>query len=258
MIDFSVSIEMMFTENDQPFDDRVRAASAAGFPAVEMWDWADKDLSRLARALQQTGTQMHTLCVETWRARRQLADPASHAPYLRRVREAADAALRLNTPKLVVLAGDALDGIDTGVQRRNVADVLSRAADTVAGDGIELIVEVVNRRFEGPNALLSSSKAALDVVRTTRHPNLKFLYDRYHAILNGEALGQDVADAMPLVGHVQAADVPGRHEFGTGTIDWVAELAWLRDNGYAGYIGIEGSALGDPHRVYADAQALLS
>ena len=110
MIDFSVSIEMMFDENDRPFDDRVRAAADAGFPAVEIWDWADKDLPRLDRALQQTGTEMHTLCVESWREKRQLADPASHDPYLRRVREAAYAARRLNAPKLVVLAGGRTPG----------------------------------------------------------------------------------------------------------------------------------------------------
>lgn len=62
---------------------------------------------------------------------------------------------------------------------------------------------------------------------------------------------------MALIGHVQAADVPGRHEFGTGTIDWAGELAWLQNAGYGGYVGIEGIPLGDSSRVYAAARALL-
>ena len=82
----------------------------------------------------------------------------------------------------------------------------------------------MNRQFEGPNALLQDSATALDVVRQVDRPNVKFLYDRYHAILNGEPLGWAIDAQMDLVGHVQAADVPGRHEFGIGDQNWVEEL----------------------------------
>ena len=62
---------------------------------------------------------------------------------------------------------------------------------------------------------------------------------------------------MDLVGHVQAADVPGRHEFGTGTHDWIEELAWLVATGYRGYVGIEAAPSSGSEMLYAQARSLL-
>lgn len=257
MIDFSACIETMFLENERPLDDRVRAAADSGFRAVEIWEWWNKDLPRLARALDSTGTRLITLCVESWRDKCDLGDPSSHDEFLTRVRAAADAARHLNTPGLVVLAGDAVPGIEPATQLRHAAEVLARAGEETSGHGLELLVEVVNRAHEGPNALISDSRSALSLLRAIDLPNVRFLYDRYHAILNGEPLGAEIQEAAPLIGHVQAADVPGRHEFGTGTIDWATELAWLHKAGYDGYVGIEATPLGDSSHVYAAARALL-
>nr|WSY54144.1 TIM barrel protein [Streptomyces sp. NBC_00886] len=257
MIDFSACIEMTFLEDERPLDDRVRAAADSGFRAVEIWEWWEKDLSRLARALDSTGTRLITLCVESWRDKCDLGDPSSHDEFLTRVRAAADVARQLNTPGLVVLAGDVVPGIEPTTQRRNARAALARAGEEISGVGLELLVEVVNRAYEGPHALISDSRSALSLLRATNLPNVRFLYDRYHAILNGEPLGAEIEDAMPLIGHIQAADIPGRHEFGTGTIDWATELAWLQNAGYDGYVGIEATPLGDSSHLYAAARALL-
>ncbi|MEV0736705.1 TIM barrel protein [Streptomyces sp. NPDC050549] len=257
MIDFSACVELMFLEGDRPLDDRVRAAADSGFRAVEIWEWWDKDLPRLTRALDATDTRLITLCVESWRDKCDLGDPSSHDEFLSRVRAAADAARQLNTPGLVVLAGDVVPGIEPATQLRHAAEALARAGEETGGHGLELLVEVVNRAYEGPNALLCDSRSALSLLRTFSLPNARFLYDRYHAILNGEPLGAEVQGAVPLIGHVQAADIPGRHEFGTGIIDWAAELAWLQKAGYDGYVGIEATPLGDSSHVHAAARGLL-
>lgn len=257
MIDFSVSIELAFAEAERPFPDRVRAAAAAGFPAVEIWDWRDKPLAELGAALRETGTRLETLCVEDWRDKCQLADPAEHAEFVRRVAETAAVAVELDCPKLVVLAGDIRAGVPLETQLGVAADALARAADAIADLPVELLVEVVNRQFEGPNALLQDSANALTLLRRLGRPNLRFLYDRYHAILNGEPLGWAVAGNLPLIGHIQAADIPGRHEFGAGAHDWTAELGWLLQAGYAGYVGIEAMPVGPSEGLYVGAQAVL-
>ncbi len=258
MIDFSVCIETAFAEGDRAVPDRVRAAADAGFPAVEIWDWQDKPLPDLGCALAETNTELHTLCVETWRDKCQLGDPQSHDEFIGRVERAASVAVDLGTPKLVVLAGDVIPDRDIASQRNAVAEALARASDAVAKLHLELIVEVVNRQFEGPNALLRDSATALEVVRQVDRPNVKFLYDRYHAILNGEPLGWAIDTQMDLVGHVQAADVPGRHEFGTGDQDWAEELAWLIRAGYEGYVGIEIVPAADSTGLYAGARSILT
>jgi len=258
MIDFSVCIETAFAEGDRAMPDRVRAAADAGFPAVEIWDWQGKPVPELRRALTATDTELHTLCVESWRDKCQLGDPQSHGEFIARVERAAEVALELATPKLVVLAGDVVAGGDVASQLSAVVEALARASDAVAPSQLELLVEVVNRQFEGPNALLADSATALEVIRRVDRPNVKFLYDRYHAILNGEPLGSAIAGQMQRVGHIQAADVPGRHEFGTGEADWAAELAWLIGAGYAGYVGLEILPLADSAELYAGARSTLS
>jgi hydroxypyruvate isomerase len=257
VIGFSVSIELAFGEGGRSFPDRVRAAAAAGFPAVEIWDWRDKPLAELGSALRESGTKLETLCVEDWRDKCQLAAPAEHAEFVARVAETARVAVELGCPKLVVLAGDRVAGVALETQLAAAHDGLARAADAIAELPVELLVEVVNREFEGPNALLQDSESALTLLRRLGRPNLRFLYDRYHAILNGEPLGWAVAGNMQLVGHVQAADLPGRHEFGAGTHDWAAELGWLEQAGYADYVGIEAIPLGPSEALHEGAQALL-
>lgn len=158
MIDFSVSIELAFAEAGRSFPDRVRAAATAGFPAVEIWDWRDKPLAELGRALRDSGTRLETLCVEDWRDKCQLVEPAEHAEFVRRVAETARVAVELQCPKLVVLAGDRRAGVALETQLGAAGEALLRASDAVADLPVELLVEVVNRQFEGPNALLATRK----------------------------------------------------------------------------------------------------
>ena len=257
MIDFSLCLETAFGDDGLSFPDRVRAAADAGFHAVEIWDWRGKPLRELGVALRETGTHLHTLCVEDWRDKCQLGDPASHADFVKRVVQAAEVAVDLGVPKLVVLAGDIGPQTDVDTQRRAARDALSRASDAVAAQPVELLVEVVNRQFEGPNALLQDSRTAIHLLRQLDRANVRFLYDRYHAILNGEALGWAISDSIDQIGHVQAADVPGRHEFGTGTQDWTKEFGWLLAAGYDGHVGIEAIVLGKLDAVLAEAKSLL-
>ena len=257
MIDFSISIELAFAEAGRSFPDRVRAAAAAGFKAVEIWDWRDKPLAELGVALHDTGTKLETLCVEDWRDKCQLAAPAEHAEFVARVAETARVAVELGCSKLVVLAGDRVAGQALEAQLSAAHDALAQASDAIAGLPVELLVEVVNREFEGPKALLQDSLSALTLLRRLGRPNLRFLYDRYHAILNGEPLGWAIAGNIDLIGHIQAADIPGRHEFGAGTHDWASELRWLEQAGYAGYVGIEAIPLGPSEALYEGATAGL-
>jgi hydroxypyruvate isomerase len=226
VIDFSLCLETGFADNGLSFPDRVRASADAGFSAVEIWDWRDKPLRELGVALHETGTRLHTLCVEDWRDKCQLGDPASHEEFVSRVSQAAEVAADLGVGKLVVLAGDIGPHIEIDAQLAAARDALARASDAIAAQPVELLVEVVNREFEGPNALLQDSRNALQLLRE-------------------------------LIGHVQAADVPGRREFGTGTQDWTKEFGWLLAAGYDGYVGIEAILISELHAVLAEAHSLV-
>jgi hydroxypyruvate isomerase len=74
---------------------------------------------------------------------------------------------------------------------------------------------------------------------------VKLLFDAYHQLLMGEDIEAELTGSIDLVGHVQIADIPGRHEIGSGSIDWVEQLAALDRLGYRGAYGVEYRPTGD-------------
>lgn len=77
------------------------------------------------------------------------------------------------------------------------------------------------------------------IVEEAAAPNVKLLLDLYHSAVMDERLDEAVGDRIGLIGHVHVADTQGRHEPGTGTVDWAATLGWLRDAGYKERLGLE-------------------
>ena len=86
---------------------------------------------------------------------------------------------------------------------------------------------------------LDSTEEALDIVDEVGRPGLRLLYDLYHSVTMGEDPATVLRGRMDRVRHVQVADVPGRHEPGSGMIDWRATLDRLRSDGYRGWLGLE-------------------
>jgi hydroxypyruvate isomerase len=234
----SVNVEWLFTEAGPRTADRIRAAAAAGFGAVEFWGWRDKDLDAIEAALRETGVRLLTLIVDP---PVDLADRSTHERYLEGVRESLAVAERLGSPFLVALSGQAITGVPEAEQRAGVVDALteaSRILESAASD-VTLLLEPLNTRVDHPGALVHSTRDGLDIVDAVGSPRLRLLLDVYHALMMGEDLAAEVGPDAALIGHVQVADLPGRHEPGTGEVDWDAALRTVRDLGYAGPFGME-------------------
>lgn len=253
----SANLEMMVPRATARPGEAIRLLADAGFPAVELWQWREWDLGAVRRALDATGTRLVTMCVEGWTDKTQLADPGSHDLFVARVVESASAAADVGCAGLVVLAGDVRARGDRTHQVQAVVDALARAAEAARAHGVVLLLEVVNREDEAPDAIVGSTRAAVDILRRVDDPSVRLLYDRYHAFRNGEATGEQLSDAVPLIGHIQIADAPGRHEPGTGVIDWLEEFRWLHEHGYAGGIGVEATPLASVADVYRGLHSLV-
>jgi hydroxypyruvate isomerase len=235
-LELSACIELLFVEGGRPFADRIRAAREAGLPAVEFWSWRDKPLEDLERALDDTGLAVTSFVSEPAGG---LVDTSTHRAFLDGLVESCAVAQRLAVPNLVVLAGDALPGVDTVRQRDAVVAALRTAAPIAADHGIVLTLEPLNTRVDHPGHFLDRTADGMSIVREVDHPGLRLLYDLYHSVVMDERPAEVLRDAMDLVGHVQIADVPGRHEPGSGTIAWADEIATLRRIGYRGRLGLE-------------------
>jgi hydroxypyruvate isomerase len=239
MYELAVNLELLFTEagrGDKNVTARLAAASAAGFGAAEIWFWRGKDIPRLREALQSTPMRLQTMCVEPMG---RLVDPATHDTFLSALVESAAAARTLDCPYLVMTAGDHREGRPRVEQHRAIVQALRAAATLLDSFDVTLLLENLNSRVDHVGTFLDSTAECLDIIEEVDSPQVRLLYDHYHSLMMGERPEHVLQGRSQLVGHVQIADVPGRQEPGTGTVDWSHELRILTDLGYRGRIGLE-------------------
>jgi len=236
MYQLSPNIELLFTEAGE-HPDRIRAAAAAGFDAVEMWATSAVDVDALAAALDETGVALTSILAEP---RTNFALPwETLDAFFEGLAQGIENAQRLNVPRIVLGSGTGFAGQKRVQNLERLVDVFSQAVERTEGSGVKLILEAVNTRVDHPGALTDSTVDAVTVARGVNSPSFGILYDMYHSIVEGEDPATELKNAAGLVDYVQIADAPGRGEPGSGSVDWAAQLRVLRASGYDGPIGLE-------------------
>jgi len=243
MFQLAPNIELLFTEAGD-YHDRVRAAAAAGFTAVEMWGPTGKDapakpkdIPALKAALDETGVVLTAQLAEP---RTQfMIPPKNHEPFFTALDEGVAIAHELGCTRIVVGSGTGFGGRKRQDQLDELIEIYTRATAQIAGSGITLVIEPVNVRVDHPGSLLDRTAEAVYIARGIDSPFFGVLYDLYHSTVEGEDPATELANAGDLIRYVQIADAPGRGEPGSGSIDWPARLADLRASGYDGPIGLE-------------------
>ncbi|MGK5683877.1 TIM barrel protein [Actinoplanes sp. URMC 104] len=237
MYQLSPNIDLLFTEAGPDPADRVRAAAAAGFDAVEMWGTFDKDVPALAKALADTGIMLTSVLAEP---RTNFTLPGTDLqPFFDGLRRGVENARALGSPRIVLGSGIGFPGAKRAQNLERLVEVFTEAVARTEGSGVKLVLEPVNTRVDHPGALLDRTAEAVAVARAVNAASFGILYDLYHSVTESEDPATVLADAGPLVDYVQIADVPGRGEPGSGSLDWPAQLAALRRAGYDGPIGLE-------------------
>jgi hydroxypyruvate isomerase len=240
----AVSAEMVFV--DLPFEERVRRIAGAGFE-VEIWDWTKKDTAALAK-LGATFSSMTGYITGT------LADPDGAAELLRTAEQSLRVAEELDCPRLNV-HGTGLDDKGLPVVPSNAvtpsmwltaAKTLTRLAELGERAGRVFTLENLNTAVDHPGTPFAKAADTLALIEAVDSPHLKLNLDLYHAQIGEGNLVQLVERALPYIGEVQVADVPGRCEPGTGEIYYPAVAAALHRLGYTGVVGLEGWASDDP------------
>jgi hydroxypyruvate isomerase len=233
----SPNIELLFTEAGPDTADRVRAAAAAGFDAVEMWGTTGKDVDALAKALADTGVALTSVLAEP---RTNFTLPGTDlTAFFDGLDRGVEHARKLGCPRIVLGSGIGFPGMKRPQNLQRLIDVFTDAVQRTDDSGVTLVLEPVNTRVDHPGALLDRTADAVAVARAVGSPRFKILYDLYHSVTEGEDPATELANAAGLVGYVQIADVPGRGEPGSGSLDWNAQLSALRSSGYDGPIGLE-------------------
>jgi hydroxypyruvate isomerase len=236
----AANLTMLWNELD--FPDRFAAAAKAGFRGVEyLFPYAyPKELLAASLARHGLVQVLHNLPAGDWaKGERGIAcDPARVGEFRDGVGRAIEYAKALGCPQLNCLAGIAPAGVDAGKLRETFVANLRFAAGALGGEGIRLLIEPINT-FDMPGFYLSRTRQALDIIRDTGSANLFLQYDIYHMQRMEGELAATIRDNLPRIAHLQLADNPGRHEPGTGEINYRFLFGFLDSIGYDGWIGCE-------------------
>lgn len=240
MLKFSANLSMLFTET--AFPERFARAAAAGFEAVECmfpYDWP-RELLAETLAQQRLGFVLHNLPPGDWAAgERGIAClPGRGDEFQEGVGLAIDYAKALDCRRLNCLAGIAPAGVAPERLMDTLVANLEFAADALAHAGIQLLVEPLNNR-DIPGFFLTGTREAAALIDAVDHPNLAIQYDVYHMQRMEGDLIATLAGHLDRIGHIQIADNPGRHEPGTGEINFANLFAAVDAAGYDGWIGCE-------------------
>jgi len=237
---FSANLTMMF--NEVEFMDRFERASKAGFKAVEYmfpYEWPKEQLAGQLES-HELKQVLFNLPAGDWAAgeRGIACIPGREGEFRDGVESALDYAKALQCPTLNCLVGLTPAGIDSDKVRQTLVNNLRFAADALEGKGIRLVVEMLNHNAV-PGFYLVRTQDALRLLEGINHSNLFMQYDVYHMqIMEGNIIDTLSAN-LSRIGHIQIADNPGRHEPGTGEINFPNVFAAIDKAGYDGWIGCE-------------------
>ncbi|MEJ2765187.1 hydroxypyruvate isomerase [Photobacterium sp. MCCC 1A19761] len=237
---FAANLSMLFTEHD--FLDRFEAAAKAGFDGVEYlfpYDYPAEEIkSRLAdNQLQQV---LFNLPAGDWTAgdRGIAVDPARVEAFRDGVPLAIEYAKALGCTQVNCLAGIVPEGVSAQQAHATLVDNLRFAAQALEAEGIRLVIEAINTR-DIPGFFLNTTAQGKAIVAEVGSANLSLQYDIYHMQIMEGDLAVTMQDNLGQIAHVQLADNPGRHEPGTGEINYPFVLSQLDLLGYTGWVGCE-------------------
>ncbi len=240
MTRFSANLSLLFTED--AFLDRFQEAFRAGFRAVEYMFPYDYEKGLLAEKLDRFNlTQvLINLPPGDWAAgERGIAVLPDRIDEFRRgVATAIDYAKALRCVRINCLAGNTPEGVEPFRVRQTLVDNLRFAADALAKEHMLLLLEALNPG-DMPGFSLTHTRDAISIIEEADRPNILCQYDVYHMQVTEGNLTETIRRHIDRIGHIQIADVPGRHEPGTGEINFPNLFRFIEEAGYAGFIGCE-------------------
>ena len=237
---FAANLSMLFTE--VPFAQRFARAAQAGFDAVECQFPYELPVAEVKALLEENRLQMvlHNLPAGDWAAgdRGVACNPARVDEFRAGVAKAISYATVLGVPRINCLAGLAPAGVPEALVRQTFVANVRYAADELKRVGIRLVIEPINN-YDVPGFWLNSTAKALSILDEVGSDNAFVQYDIYHAQRMEGELAATIRKNLSRIGHIQIADNPGRHEPGTGEINYAFLFAFLDEIGYTGPIGAE-------------------
>ena len=267
MLQLSACIELIYKE--RPFVDRISTAAEAGLPAVEFWGWRDKDLAAIRERVSRHGLAVTNMSVEPLVC---ILKPGSLSRFEKAVRASCEAASRIGCRTLTAHFDELAWGpggpwYERLLEPRSAATfreerfhairALKAAAPIAEDAGVTLVLEPLNTLVDHTGNFLSSSESADEMLHELGSPAVRLLFDVYHQQITEGNLINNLRRHMEHIAHIHLGDVPGRHEPGTGEINFANVLRAVEEAGYDGFIGLEYVPSADSSSSLAHIKQLI-
>ncbi len=245
---------MLWTLNaGRNFEQRLEVVAQAGYTHVELVDeylhWSDEEFARNFQRITALGLTVDAMAgLKTG-----FADPQHGAAFLAELGALIPLARRFGSPQIILLSGNRVNTVLPARQHDVALETLRQAADLLRKEDLVGVIEPIDR-LENPAIYLDGVTEAFTLTRSIASSNLKVLYDLYHEQRSGGNLIEKLEENIAEVGLIHLADVPGRHEPGTGEMNVPNLLHTLDRLKYKGVIAMEFYPSGDAVEVLRRAR----
>lgn len=237
---FNANIQFMFNEHD--LLDRYDAAANAGFNGVEVQAPYSESVADIQARLDANGLKHVIINLAVGDPDSGLNNlpllPNKQDLYKERVEQGVRYAAGLGCIGVNIGTGQLTDGMDAERAYATLIDNVRYTADALASEGVIAFIEPLNTR-DNPGQLIATTTDGMRVINDAGQPNIQLQFDFYHTqIMEGDLIMR-FRELLPHIGHAQFADNPGRHEPGTGEINYDAVFDAIDASGYDGWVGAE-------------------
>ncbi|MGI9129979.1 MAG: 2-oxo-tetronate isomerase [Roseomonas sp.] len=243
---FAANLSMMF--NEVPFLDRFALAAKAGFKGVEFLFPYEHKAAEIAARLKDNGLQQvlfNAPAGDFAKGERGMAAiPGKQAAFRDSIKLALEYAAALACPRLHIMAGLKPEGVAHDTLTAVYGANLAYAAEECAKAGVKPIIEPINHR-DIPGFFLNTTDQAAAIIAAIGPEKLGMQFDLYHCQITEGDVVKRVEKHLPLIAHMQVADTPGRHEPGTGEVNWPFVFKTIDALGFRGWIGCEYRPAGE-------------
>jgi hydroxypyruvate isomerase len=261
-IPYPLSVMLWTVFRDMPFEQRLAKVADAGYSNVELVgeyrDWKPEDFTRANQARKRLGIHFDA----TAGLKHGVADPSAHDALVAEFSDALKPMETLECPAMIVLSGNVIPGVSREAQHASCVESLKKMAAVIegkqiAGRPIKLLLECIDPE-ENPKYFLTSAAEGMEIVHQVNHPQVRFLYDMFHEQIGHGNLIEKLEKNIDVVDLIHVADVPGRHEPGTGEISYGNIFRKLAELKYKGMVAMEFMPIGDEVAKLQAAKALVA
>jgi hydroxypyruvate isomerase len=247
---FQFSVMLWTVFRDLPFDQRLEKVASAGYKNVELVGeyekWTAGDFARNNAKRKELG--LHFDC--TAGLKHGLCNPQDRPALLAELQATLPIMEKLDCPAIILLSGNVVPGLSPQAHRQSCIDGLKAASALIEGKKINgqpvrLLLETIDPE-ENPKYYLTSMTTNFEIIRSVNHPQVRALYDLFHEQIAEGNLLEKLEKNIDLVDLIHIADVPGRHEPGTGEINYTNIFRKLAELKYDRMVAMEFLPTGDP------------